>query len=195
MKLIDTKPSICRAFTLVEALTVTAIFSLLIAATVSTQVFGMKMYIISENKLLSTDAARKALNRVSDEIRAAKLIYVGTGSGSNFTSVADNVAHAGSSLKICPTTDTNNFVCYFWDSNSSSLKRQVNNASSEILAGNITNQVVFQVEDYRGNVINNHSDNRIIHMTLEFYRRQYSMSRVGNDYFHLQTRITRRVIE
>jgi len=185
-----------RAFTLVEVLVVTAIFTLLIAATVATQVFGMKMYIISEDKLLSTDSARNAINRAENEIRAAKLLFVGSGTTSAFTAVADNSARSGSALKICPTTDTNQFVCYYWDSDTSCLMRGVSSGTNDqVLAENVTNQLVFAAEDYRGYVITNNSDNRVIRMTLEFFRPQNSMKKVGNEYFHLQTRITRRVIE
>ena len=68
-----------RAFTLPEILVVVAIFSLLVAATVSAQIFGLRMYRISETKLTTTANARRALNFIRDEIRSGKQLYVGNG--------------------------------------------------------------------------------------------------------------------
>jgi len=185
-----------QAFTLVEMMVVTAIFTLLVLGTVSTQVFGMRMYSISEGKLLSTGDARAALNKVSDEIRGGKILAVGTGDSSSFTPVADYTAHTGNALQICATTDTNSFVRYFWDAGSSSLKRVVSGSGQvQTLAANITNQVVFQAEDFQGNVLSNFADIRIIRMTLDFYKPRYVMGQAGSDFYCLQTRITRRAIE
>lgn len=181
-------------------MTVVAIFTLLVAATVSAQVFGLRMYRISETKLTATAGARSVLNRLQNEIRSAKLLSIGNGDASSFAPVPDNTPHSGNALKICTTTDTNSYVCYFWDATDSSLKRTASgNSLVQTVANNITNQLVFQAEDFQGNVVTNAQNNRVIKMTLQFYQRQYPLAGAANggmyDYYQLQTRIARRAIE
>ena len=63
----------------------------------------------------------------------------------------------------------------------------------------VTNYFVFDAEDYLGNVLTNNSNNRIIHMTLQFSQWEYPVAGVGNgamyDYYQLHTKVTRRAID
>jgi hypothetical protein len=72
-------------------------------------------------------------------------------------------------------------------------------AEPQMIAQFITNQFVFQAEDFQGNVLTNDENNRVVRMTLEFYQWKNPMARVGPggryDYYRLQTRVTRRLIE
>lgn len=191
-----------RAFSLTELLVVVAVFSLLILATVSSQIFGLKLYRLSETKMTTTADARSTLNRIRDEIRSGRLLYVGNGDCYSFNLVADNAPHAGNALKICPTTDTNDFVYYYLDSDQC-LNRMVSGSDAvQMVASHVTNQVVFRAEDFRGNVLTNYQNNRVIAMTLQFYRREFALARNRQggpdglyDYYQLQTRIARRTIE
>src|SRR5438034_10633566 len=107
-----------RAFTFVELMVVVAIFSMLILATVATQMFGLRMYRISEGKLLTTADARNTVSHIGNEIRSAKLLYIGNGNDyASFTPVADFAPRIGNALKICSSTDTNSFVFYYWETN------------------------------------------------------------------------------
>ena len=113
---VQIKPSAVRtvrAFTLVEMMVAMAIFSMVIAATVSSQLFGLRMYRISDAKLSVSGDARVVLNHLREEVWTGKLLYVGNGNSSAFTLVADNTPHCGNAIRICPTTDTNNFIYYF----------------------------------------------------------------------------------
>lgn len=189
-----------RAFTLPEIMTVMALFTLVIAGMLSSQLFGMRMYRISETKLLATAGARRALDRVRDEIRAGKLLKVGNGNDAAFAVVADNEPQIGNALQIHATTDTNTFVRYYLDANAKCLKRLVSGSGEvQVVANYITNRLVFQAQDFMGNVLTNRQNNRVIQMTLEFYQWEFPAARVGSggmyDYYRLQTRITRRAIE
>jgi hypothetical protein len=59
--------------------------------------------------------------------------------------------------------------------------------------------MVFRAEDFRGNILTNDRNNRVIRMMLEFYQWEYPIASAGPggmyDYYRLQTRITRRLIE
>ena len=204
-----------RAFTMAEMMTVVGIFSLLAAATVSSQLFGLRLYSITGVKLTVDGAARSALGRVRDEIRSGKLIYVGNGDSSSFTVAADNSPQAGNALKICATTDTNSYVYYFMDATNSRFKRMVSsNSFVQVVASHITNQLVFQAEDFLGNVVTNHQNNRVIRVTMEFYQPVFPSAPTANsaltaqsaggaqptnsgmyEQFRLQTRVARRAIE
>ena len=63
----------------------------------------------------------------------------------------------------------------------------------------MTNYFVFDAEDYLGNVLTNNSNNRIIHMTLQFSQWEYPVAGVGKgamyDYYQLHTKVTRRAID
>ena len=189
-----------RAFTLPEIMVVMAIFTMLVAAMIMSQMFGLRMHRISETKLGSTLNGRKAMNQVREEIRSGKILRIGLGDAEEFKNIPDNQPQIGNALQIYATTDTNSFVRYYLDPAEQSLKRLAStNAVPQIMASFITNQLVFQAEDFQGNVLTNHQNNRVIRLMLEFYRWEYPIAGVGSgsmyDYYRLQTRITRRMIE
>jgi prepilin-type N-terminal cleavage/methylation domain-containing protein len=189
-----------RAFTMPEMMIVMSIFTLLVLALVSCQLFGMRMQRISETKLAGTAAGRKALNQVRNEILQGKILTVGNGNNLSFTPVPDNNAQIGNALQISFTTNTGSYVRYYLDTNDNNFKRTTSlNSTPLVLASFITNQMVFQAEDYRGTVLTDNKNNRVIHMMLAFYRWEYPIATAGSggmyDYFQLQTRITRRTIE
>jgi prepilin-type N-terminal cleavage/methylation domain-containing protein len=189
-----------RAFTLTEVMVASAVFSLAIIGVIYSHLFGLRMQGITQSKLASTENARFALNRVKDEIRTAKTVAVGDGNGASFTEVPIGQVQVGNAVQIYATTNTNSFVRYFLDDNADALKRYDSaSKQTETVAGYVTNSVVFRAEDYRGNTLTNSQDNRVIRMTLEFYRLQYPLVKIGPgnlyDYYRLQTRITRRAID
>jgi hypothetical protein len=70
----------------------------------------------------------------------------------------------------------------------------------EVVADYITNQVAFKVENYQGNVASNYFiNNRVIRMTLQFYKREYAYAKGTNswlgDSYKLETRVARRAID
>ncbi len=189
-----------RAFTLPELMIVMAIFSLVFAGLISAQIFGMRMLTISETKLSATATGRRALNAVRDEIRAGKILVVGNGDHSTFTPIADNTPQIGNALQIHATTNTANYVRYYLDQGEERLKRVVSGSSNiQVVANFITNELAFSAEDFRGNVQTRNRNNRVIRLNLEFYEWGYPIASVGSgrmyDYYHLQTRISRRTIE
>ncbi|MCU0783701.1 MAG: hypothetical protein MUF81_06565 [Verrucomicrobia bacterium] len=188
------------AFTLTEILIATALFSLVTVGVVYTHVFGLKMAALTNSKLAATHSAREALNRVRDEIRSGKVLYVGNGDSDMFTHIAAGTPQVGNALQIYRTADTNSYVRYFLDPAEKSLMRKTSgNSELEEIARYVTNQMVFRAEDYLGNALTTDQNNRVIKMTLEFYQWEFPIARAGGgsyyDSYRLQTKITRRAIE
>jgi prepilin-type N-terminal cleavage/methylation domain-containing protein len=188
------------AFSLAELMTAMAVFSLVVVAIVYSHVFGLTMFNITATKLSASAGARAALNHVRDDIRSAKLLYVGNGNNTGFTNVSGNNLRQGNALEIYPTKATNVFIRYYLDPVAERLMR-VSNVSTQatVVAPYVTNFIAFNAEDYAGNTLTNDQNNRVIRMTLDFYQWEFPVARVGNgsyyDSYQLQTRVTRRTIE
>ena len=187
----------CRlaaAFTLPEVLTSAALFSLLVSGLVYGSLFGLKLYQVAQNKLDAADSGRKVLEKVADDIRNAKIVWVGSLTNGFFEEVTMGDPQTGNALLICPTTNTAIFSLYFLDSSDRTLKR-VTSAGNDlmVLAQSITNNLVFQAQDCLGNVLTDNHNNRVIHMKLEIYRPQFQAP--TPEHFTFETAVTRRVLE
>jgi len=189
-----------RAFTLVETMVTMAIFMLVISGILTSYMYGLRMFELTKPKLNASDDARATINKLVNEIRSANIIRIGNGNVSSFTPVGVNSTQAGSAIQIYPTSDTNSFVRYFWDSSMKQLKRTDTGAPGvvSVLAQNVTNQSVFTAEDFMGNTVTNNVNNRVIGLTLQFSQIQYPVMSVGPgnyyDFYQLRTKITRRTL-
>ena len=189
-----------RAFTLTEILVAMSILLLVVTAVISSHLLGLKMFNIAATRLSASAGARATLNHLRDEIRSSKTVYVGAGSELGFTNVLDNQPQQGNALQIFPTTSSNLFVRYYLDASRQQLERlATGDLQPQVIARFVTNEVVFQAEDCFGNVLTNHQNNRVVHLTLDFYQWEFPVARVGGgafyDLYQLNTRITRRAIE
>lgn len=180
------------AFTLPEVMIAMGVFSLVVMGVISSHIFGLKMATMTRTKLITTHEAREALNRVREDVRSGRIVYVGNGSSSSFTHIPANSPQQGNAVLIHQTVNTNRFVQYFMDSADDTLKRRTSGGQVDVIANYITNTIIFRAEDYLGNVLTNDQNNRVIRMNLEFY--QWEFSDVY-EYYRLQTKITCRAIE
>lgn len=180
------------AFTLPEIMVAMAIFSLVVLGVLTTHIFGLKMATINQSKLLATQDAREALNRVRDDIRSGKIVYVGNGGSNSFVRIPANSPQQGNSILIHQTVNTNRFVQYFLDAADDALKRRTSGGQIDVVANYITNMIPFRAEDHLGRVLTNNQNNRVIRMNLEFYQWEFPEE---YDYYRLQTKVTRRAIE
>lgn len=190
---------LARGYTLVEMLFTLVIMVLAIGAVLAAYIYSIKMTQFTRPKLGASDEARQAISLITDEIRSARSIKIGTGTLSSFTEVGAFSAQVGNALQLHPTTNTSQFIRYYWDSADKKLKRTTDGASSSfIVANSVSNQMVFTAEDFKGNTLSNNYNNRIISMTLNFYQIQYPITAVGPgnyyDYYQLRARITRRTL-
>ena len=187
------KRVVSRAFTLPEIMVTVAIFSIAMAGMIASFVFGAKMYRITEAKLGASDQARDVITKFSDEVRSATRIRIGSGQLNSFTEVTNGAPQKGNAVQIYPTTSTNSFVRYYWDSTDNRLKKTTDGTNAlTVLANSITNSVVFTSEDYAGNVLTDNQNNRVIGLTLDFDQTEFGKL---FDFYRFRTKITRRALE
>jgi prepilin-type N-terminal cleavage/methylation domain-containing protein len=212
-------PNIYRArgagFTLPEILIAMTIFVVLIGAIVVLQLFAVRIYYLSATKITATADGRKTMTFIREAVREAKLIYIGSYDGAGtFSVIGSGTNQLGSSLLLFPTTNTTYGEIFFQNQSASNLcSVLITNASSSgnglVISGTmsslatntlfVTNHLVFQAEDYLGNVLSDNSNNRVIHVTLQFCMLEYPVAGIGTnqmyDYYELHTRATRRTID
>ena len=186
------------AFTITELMIASGLFSLVVIGSVTSHLVGLRMCTITKTKLQTTHNARAALNRTRDEIRSAAVLTVGNVYGATFTNVTANGQRQGNGLKLCPTSNTNNYVVYYVDMSEQTLKRKTSAGITETIASFITNTIPFAAEDYAGNVLTNDQNHRVIRMNLEFYQWEFASPNRGGsnsyEYYSIQTRTARRAL-
>jgi prepilin-type N-terminal cleavage/methylation domain-containing protein len=189
-----------NGFTLTEMMVAATLLSVVVVGVVSAHITGMKMVQITKSKLGASDEARKAISKLTDEVRAAKWLQVGCGSATTFDPVEDGERQENCSLEIYSTANTTPYIRYYLDGNDRTLKRVTSGDSTPmVIAQNITNDVVFAFENSAGEVLTASENNRVLALTLQFYQIQYPITRVGPgqfyDFYQLRTRITRRTLD
>ncbi len=188
------------AFTLPELMSGVAALMVVLGGVITGHLFGLKMFQITKAKLGASDEARKAISRMTDEIRGAKWLEVGSGDHDSFTSIEDGEPQQGTAVQIYSTDQNSPFVRYYLDASKRTLNRTTSgNGGVQVIAHSITNQVVFAAENAHGTVLTNSENNRVLSVTLQFYQIQYPVVKVGPgefyDFYQLRTRITRRTLE
>lgn len=188
-------------FTLVEMLVTMAVFMFAVIGTIELHLFGLKLNNMVSVKLEATADARRALSDFVTEIHGAGVVRVGNGDATTFTEAAFDTPQEGNAIQIYPVkTDTNTFVRFFLDTSDNELKRIQSGANAPtVVAGWVTNRVIFTSEDFAGNILSNNFNNRVIGVNLEFYQLDNPMIQISQgqyyDYYRLQTRVTRRALE
>ena len=187
-------------FTLAEVMITMAVFTLVILAMVTVQIFGLKVYNLSSTKLIASTAGRQMLDKIRDPIRAANYVYVGIYSNS-FSAIPDGSLQVGNAIQICsPSNSVNANPCVIFYQNSASNTIcfiDTNGVSTPptVVAENITNNLCFQAEDLNGNVLTSayKQNNPVIHATLCFIQSEFSTGGgEAYDFYYLETRVTPR---
>jgi prepilin-type N-terminal cleavage/methylation domain-containing protein len=188
------------AFTLPEMMIVMAIFSLVVAAMVSLQLFAARIYLLAGTKISATTDGRKTLNAMRDSIRGANVVMVGSFISNKFTQVSNTLPQVGSALAIQYTNagTTNMLIFYKDQTDPRNVLCEMSNSSPVIIAKYITNSICFQAEDYQGNILTNYQNNPVIRINLQFSQWEYPIAVIGSnsvnayDFYQLRTRIARR---
>jgi prepilin-type N-terminal cleavage/methylation domain-containing protein len=192
------KPPIQRmaacAFTLAEMMTTMAIFSIVVLAIVSLQIFGFKMNSFTSSKLRSTAYGLKTLNQIQDQVRGATLVQVGNGNGSSFTATSTN----GNALQINPTANLAHYIRFYLVTNTAAgynlYRLADDDGQPTLIASNIVNKTAFKITDYRGsNIVSGGTEHYAIGVTLQFSQLAYSAPTAVYDYYTLQTTVTPRI--
>jgi Tfp pilus assembly protein PilW len=199
-----------RGFTLAEMVITVGVFLFIFTGVmVSVQIFGLRIYTLAATKLSATAGGRQALNQIRDQIREGKMIYVGSCSNAVSSSfqLITNAPQQGNALIIYPTTNTASYSIYYLDTRTTTNRLIQFNVSNSVttytktLALYLTNQIVFDMEDYQRNIVTNEQslDNRLlVRITMQFSQWEYPIAFVGGvglnayDYYQLRTRVFRR---
>lgn len=189
------------AFTLTELMVTMSLVMIVMAGVIYGHIAGLKLYGLTRAKLGASDAARSALSRLLEEIRSARRVQVGMGTATSFTTIEEGNAQRGNALLLYPTLNSNQWVRYYLDPASARLLRvDHDDVRPQVIAEYVTNYLVFAAQDYRGNVLSNYFNNRVIGVNLDFYQVQYPITAIGTpgayfDFYRLTTRATRRTLE
>ena len=192
------------AFSLIEMLVGNATFlSVFTGVMVGLQVFALRVHTLAATKLCATADSRKTLNALREQIRASKIVYVGTYNLGTFSRITNGLPQTGNALEIY-FSDTNNMpsgvpvIYYQVSSGSTNALYRVSNNIANQFANYVTNYYVFTAEDYQANTLTSYNNNSDIRITLQFTQWEYPISYIGtnglNEYnfYRLQTRVSRR---
>ena len=184
-------------YTIPEVMITMTIALLVMAVVITCHLLGLRMFEMTKAKLGASDDARRAINSMISEIRSAKIVRVGNGDLSAFKEIALDTPKIGSAIQVHPTSDTNAWIRYYWDSADQKVKRATNGMTvPTVVASAVSNQMVFTAEDYTGRPLTNNAQDYVIGLNLQFYQLQYPRVEIGPgnyyDYYQLQTRITPR---
>lgn len=197
-------------FTLAELLIAITVFILLLSGILSAHLFGLSMYRITETKLNATSDARQVIGKMANEIRTCSSAEVGdikditvktvvfgvtnlvTTKG--FAGFLDGDKQQGSSLMIYPSTNKTRFINYFINPSDKTFRRTTSDlGSATIIAERVTNRMAFSAQNHLGQILTKNLNNRVIHLSLEFYQSPRYMQVA--DYYKLETAVTRRALE
>jgi len=181
---------------------------------IAVQIFGLRINTLAATKLVATAGGRQALNQIRDQIRGAKMVYVGKCSSptySSFQLITNTQPQQGNALIIYPTTNTTWYTVYYLDTSTGTnrlIQFNVTNSAgtwkntyTNTLAKYMTNQIVFDARSWQNTIVSNYAvlDNRVlIEVTMQFSQWEYPVAFVGGvglnayDYYQLRTRVFRR---
>lgn len=152
-----------RGFTMIEAVTATTILMLVVGAVVSFNLWGLAMSARSQIWLSAGEDARNSLRMMHGDIRAAVTIQVGSGNSFGFTNVGMTNLQVGNALQIWTNTDPNNWIRYFYLSNTLYRTNCIDSNTPGDLkivsANSITNDnpsgFIFALQNYQGQTLSN----------------------------------------
>ena len=186
-----------QALTLVEMMISMSIFGMVVMGFIALQIFGMKQNQLVESKLGANDQSRQLLEKMGHEIRSAKRWEVGNISGSSFVEVPDGQPQRGTGIRIFQSSATNSYIQYHFNTNARTLLRlQTGFAGTKMVAEELTNNMSFQAEDYRGVVQTGGTGlwRNCIRVILEFAQYQYPLTQVGPgfmyDYYKVEFKVS-----
>lgn len=189
-----------KGMTLVEIMVAMSVFSLVMIGLTYTHIYGLRLDQLVQSKLGASDQSRRGYIQLCNDIRTAKGWAIGNGTSTSFTPINSGSQQKGNALKLYPTTrtnfviNTNIFIIYRFNTNAGELWRGENNSPLQLVAQDLTNNMFFQAENYRGDIQTTPTYRATIRTRLEFAQYQYPLTRVGNgclyDYYKMEFCVT-----
>jgi len=184
-------------FTLVEVQMAIAFLILIIAVAGSIHFFGLRMFQATRMTLEATDDARNFIGSVRDEIRSCTIVQVGKGDFNTFAEIPDDTKQIGNALQIFPGTNLTKYTIYYHDYDNTLKRWDTTSKKLTTICDNVTNDMVFAAQDFKGTMLTNNENNRVIEITLKFLQEGYkgAAQKGGlHDYYQAQTKVTRRKV-
>jgi prepilin-type N-terminal cleavage/methylation domain-containing protein len=190
-----------QAFTLVELMLTMAIFSMATLGLITLHLFGQRQDQLVQSKLGASDQSRRAFDRLTEDIRAAKIWRIGNGEFSTFTAIPNRTAQQGNAVRLQLTTAPSNYIVYYFDTTERQLYRQHSGSplpERTLIASGLTNvtanSMMFRAENYRGDTQTDLTHKGVVGVLLEFAEYQYPMTQVGPglkyDYYKMEFKVT-----
>lgn len=192
--------------TLLEMMITMGVMAVVIGGVLSANFLGMREERLMESKAGASDTARRSVNQMLYDIRAAKGFDIGTLTGTNFIAITNGTVQ-GAALKLyCiaistnSAIDPNRYIMYYFDTSQAASANgmlwRVNstNGTAAVMVSNLINTLYFTSENYTGRVQSVRTYKSIIHTTLQFSQFQYPLTAVGTnglfDYYRIDCRAT-----
>jgi type II secretory pathway pseudopilin PulG len=191
------KKRFAPGFSIVEIQIAVAVLILIIGAAGAIQFFGVRMFTATRMTLEATDDARNFIGGVRDEIRSCTTVQVGKGDYQTFDEIPDDTLQIGNALQIFPKTNQNIYTIYFHDTDNTLKRWSTDTRKLTTICENVTNRLVFAAQDFKGNVLTNNENNRVIEITLKFLQEhtKNAAQKGGlHNYYQAQTKVTRRKV-
>ena len=181
--------------TLIEVIVASSLLAMVVLAILSCHLAGLRFTGFVLPKIQNAEYSRQLVSRMIEEIRCANTVSIGTGTVSSFTNAAANRPQAGNAIRIYPNSPSTNssYIYYFQDTNTWTVKRMdLNSTQPLVIADQVTNLLVFTMENFSGTVLTNPQNNCVLSMLLQM-RRATSVQGVS-DTLQVRSKITRRNI-
>jgi prepilin-type N-terminal cleavage/methylation domain-containing protein len=179
-----------RGLTFPEMMITMSVFSMLVIGMVYTSMFCFRLDELANSKAGASESARRGFDKLTGDIRAAKMWFIGNGNQTGFVPCGNATNQVGNALKVNYTTDTNSYVIYYFDTNVCALYRYTNGMTTSLLIMNgLTNasgsSMSFHAERYDGTTLSDLQFKYVIVAVMEFCQYQYPLTRVGpNDFYN-----------
>ena len=113
-----------EGFTLPEILIAMAVFLLVLIGIISANLFGLKMFQITNTKLNVITWSRETSDKMTAEVHACNSVWVGNVTTNGvFEGLLDGETQQGTGLLIYPTTNTTNYIIYFVNPSDQTFRR------------------------------------------------------------------------
>ncbi|MCS7338396.1 MAG: hypothetical protein NZ739_09210 [Verrucomicrobiae bacterium] len=178
-----------------------ALLTLCLAAFLTLHIFSIRMNHITAVKLGASDQARDVISKLISDLRHSGDVKVGQGSRTSFVAPGTNQPLVGNAVMIYPNkTNTNVWIRYYWDASDYTIKRVASDdPNPRKLVEGITNRLVFSVEDFKGTILTNSNDKRVVGVTLQFNKLVFPSAAIGQgglfDFYQVRTKVARRTVE
>lgn len=178
--------------TLVEVMVASSLLAMVVLAILSCHIAGLRCTGFVLPKIQNAEYSRQLVSRMIEEIRCANTVAIGTGTVSAFTPAAANKPQAGNAIRVYPLTNSASFIYYFQDTNTWTVQRMDLNSNTLVIADQVTNLLVFTMENFSGTVLTNPQNSCVLSMLLQM-RRATTVQGVS-DTLQVRSKITRRNI-